>query len=307
MFKFTLIGDGQIAKYHRKAIEHIGGEIICIVDLKHELGFGENNIPYSKDLKHTPPYVFVESDYYIICSPSNFHRSQIKYLLSNISTWKSFQIICEKPAFLPWEQIIDDDRINIVLQLRYLLDLPDKVEKVVAHFVRDEAYFESWKGDPKKTGGLFFSLFIHYIDLAIQLGADFEGSVSHAGKQRRMILGDFEHEELEFINKTDDPRRYILEEAGKSYSCPIGTVRNGVMDLYNESGIIDGEYKLEIDLLNINMQQCYNRMYEAIIAGNGIKPKDVFYLSWILQRNSEMFGYGRNMIGKTIKIGRDLL
>jgi len=257
MLKFALIGDGQVARYHRKAIEHVGGEICCVVDPKYDPTF---NADTYRGVSSLHPFHFSDTDYFVICSPSHEHYYQIKYLLDRIKfSYKStFQIICEKPAFLPWELPIDSDLINIVLQLRYLPNLPEKAEKVVAHFVRDDAYFESWKGDPKKTGGLFYNLFIHYVSLAIDLGADFEGSVQFDGVQNRWIeFGTF------------------------------GLSR--------------------IDLLNIDNQDCYNRLYEAILSGNGIKPSGLFYLSWTLQRNSEIFGYSRDAIGKTIKIGRELL
>jgi len=252
MKKFVLIGDGRIAKYHRKAIEHIEGEIIIVIDPKNGDEFPRNIFINKYRL------YFDSADYFVICSPSNFHYSQIKFILDNISSWNPFQIICEKPAFLPWEPIINSDLINIVLQLRYLPSLPKKAEKVVAHFVRDEEYFKHWQGDPRKSGGLFFHLYIHFIDLAIHLGADFEGSISGSGKQKRFI------------------------ETG-----PLG------LDI--------------IDLENIDNQLCYNFLYEAVLEGKGIKPKDIFYLMWTLARNSELFGYSRNSIGKTIKIGRELL
>ena len=204
---------------------------------------------------------FNATDYFVICSPSHFHRSQMQYLLSNLnSTWKQFQIICEKPAFLPWEPIIDNDRINIVLQLRYMPEFQEKVGGIYVHWVRDEEYFKHWQGDSRKTGGLFFHLFIHFIDLAIKYDVDFEGLISHSGKEQRLILGE-----------------------SKSIKEPI------------------------FDIANNDKQACYNRMYEAILEGNGIKPKDLFYLNWVLQRNSEIFGYGRDAIGKTITIGRELL
>jgi len=122
-----------------------------------------------------------------------------------------------------------------------------------------------------------------------------------------MILGDFKYEEIEFIGKVDDPRRKTLEAQNKTYQTPIGKMRDGFLDLYDESGIIDGEYKLKLELEKIDMQKCYNLMYEDILSGGGIKPRDLFYLSWVLQRNSELFGYGKDATGKTIEIGRELL
>jgi len=253
---FFLIGYGAVAQYHRKAIEHVGGKIRFVFDPKYtsrRLGC----------ISLISQHELIACDYFVIASPSYLHRSQIKFLLSNV-VHDSAKIICEKPAFLPWEPIIDDDRINIVLQLRYLTDLPEKADLVKATFVRDKEYFKTWKGNPKKTGGLFFNLFIHYIDLAIQLNADFEGMVLNEGEQER------------FIVRKKCPERHWDNNS-------------------------------KIDILNIDMQGCYNRLYEDIISGNGIKPSDLFYLSWILQRNSEIFGYGKNGMNKPIKIGRELL
>jgi len=281
--KFALIGDGQVARYHRKAIEHIGGEL----NEKHIVDPKYRNVPiipikrttntlYARDgcvYKDYESLVVAKGelissrhgharmrgrdksrfDYIVICSPSYFHRQQIQVLLN---LHPDIKIICEKPAFLPWEQIIDSDKVNIVLQLLYIKDMPKKADLIKTVFVRDEEYFKTWKGDARKTGGVFFNLFIHYISLAINLGADFEGIVLSKGKQEHTI---WENEKCIF------------------------------------------------DIGAISMQDAYNNMYESILNGNGIKPKDIFYLNWTLQRNSEIFGYGKNSINRPIEIGRELL
>jgi len=265
--RFCLIGDGAIAKYHRKAIEHVRG----IVDFTLDPIYGGNNdIETLKFDFESYEYARLWScDYFVIASPSHLHYPQIKYILLN--SWASSQIICEKPAFLPWESAIDSDRINIVLQLRYLPDLPMKADLVKAVFVRDEKYFKSWKGDAKNTGGLFYNLFIHYIDLAIQLGADFEGMVLNEGEQERWI--------------------------GENWLPDIDT---------NPKKIKPG-FKKITNILKIDMQTCYNRLYEDVISGGGIKPKNIFYLNWVLKRNSELFGYGKNGMNRLIRIGKELL
>ncbi len=226
--KFALIGDGKIAKYHRAAIEHVGGDLAWVQDPKYGSTFGKEWVNYA-----------------VICSPSNFHRQQVKMLLGRAS-----YVIVEKPMCLPWEPIIDDDRINVVLQLRYM-DLPKDAGTIHVRMVRDAEYFKTWKGSPRLTGGLFFNLFIHYIDLAILLDADFNGLVSSAGKQERMI---------------DD-----------------------------------------LDIGTVDMQTCYNRMYEDIVQGGGIKPRDIFYLHWILERNSEYVGYGHDALEKDVYLKRGMI
>ena len=228
MIYFGLLGDGYIAQFHKKAIEHVGGKLINIYD------------PIKYDTKD-----FIGNmEYMVICSPSNCHYGQVRQSLE-----LGYKVITEKPMCLPWEPLIDDDRINVVMQLRWL-PLPDKANLVKVKMVRDKAYFESWKGDPKKTGGAYFHLFIHYIDLANQLGADFEGKIVSEGKQERWI---------------DD-----------------------------------------LDILSFDTQDLYNRMYEDIIKGDGIKPRELYYLYWQLNRNSDMNGYGENLIGKKLYIENKL-
>jgi predicted dehydrogenase len=229
MVRFSLIGDGRIAQYHKESIGKIG-KLVNIYDIR--------------DQDYRIPKDFFEVDYVTICSPTDTHRDYIRMSLD-----RGCKVVVEKPAFLPWQPLIDDDRINVVLQLRYA-NLPEKADKVKVQFVRDAAYFETWKGDPKKTGGLLYNLFIHYIDLAIILNADFEGSVVSEGSQVRTIDG------AEITN---------------------------------------------------DYQPLYDKMYEGIIHDKGTKPVDLMYLYWQLQRHSEIYGYGKNGLGKTITIKKELL
>jgi hypothetical protein len=99
-------------------------------------------------------------------------------------------------------------------------------------------------------------IFIHYIDLAQQLDADFEGVVLSEGEQRREI--------------------WVTEQ-------------------------------LKIDIFNADMRDLYSRMYQDIIQGGGVKPSDVEYLHWTMERNSDIYGYGKNGVGKRIVIPRELL
>jgi len=230
MLKFGLIGDGKISEKHKMAVVNNGGQITGIYDPKY------NNRKIQLDKKF-----FENKDYIIICSPSNFHRDHIKLALKH-----NKKIIVEKPMVLPWESIIDDDRINVVLQLRWM-DLPSDADLIKVVMVRDKDYFKSWKGDPKNTGGLFYNLFIHYIDLAMILGAGFEGLVKPKGKQIRMIDA--------------------------------------------------------IDILGIDVNKLYIKMYSDIINhSKGIKPKELFYLHWLLNRNSDIYGFGMDALNKKINI-----
>lgn len=227
MKRFGLIGDGYIAKKHRFAIEELGHEIVAVYDpLVPSSVAGLENI-FQHDL-----------DYVVICSPSNFHHAHTKLSLQN-----HVKVICEKPLSLPWEPIIDDDNINVVLQYSYA-NLPPKASLVEVIMIRDENYFKSWKGNPFFTGGIFYHLFIHYIMLAIQKQAKFIGNIMSSGKQIRKVDG--------------------------------------------------------IDLMEVDMDSLYVKMYEDILSGRGIKPKDIMFLTWVLDHCNWKYGLGKEVIGKTV-------
>jgi hypothetical protein len=264
MIRFGLIGYGYAGKRHVKAIESIGGCLKWVCD------------PIIDKLEILPTGVMVHCrnplgvmlnsvDYVVIASPSYLHREHIRTVLKAGPA----KIICEKPMCLPWEPLIDDNRINIVMQLRWIPDLPKKADLVRAVMVRDEAFFKSWKGDPKLAGGNLYEFFVHYCDLAVLLGADFEGIVLPEGKQEREIVWDE----------------------------PTGREKDG----WIECGL------KKLDIMQNDQQDLYNRMYQSIIASQGVKPKDIFYLTWILNKYSDIHGYRNAGINEPIKIPKELL
>lgn len=223
---FGLIGKGYISQYHINTIKKLGHDLAVIYD------------PILSDIQYLEDIFKYNLDYVVICSPTNFHYEHIKLCLKN-----NVKVICEKPLGLPWNPIIDNDNVNIVLQYEYA-NLPKKVDQVEVTMVRDEKYFESWKGNSFLTGGIFYHLFIHYFMIAINRNAKFIGKIISEGEQ---------------VRKVDN-----------------------------------------IDLLKINTQDLYERMYTDILSGGGIKPKNVQFLMWILDHCNFKYGMGKEIIGKTI-------
>lgn len=229
--KFGMIGDGKISSKHKYAIKANGGVITELYDPKYK----------DKDIKLDKNF-FEDKDYIVICSPNYLHKKHVEMALSYDK-----KVICEKPLVLPWEPIINDDRVNVVLQLRWI-DLPEIAEVVDVVMVRDEEYFESWEGNAKFTGGLFYHLFIHYIDLAIKLKAKFVGSVIPEGNQVRQV---------------DD-----------------------------------------INIFSYNMDDLYAKMYNDIINHDcGIKPTELYYIYWVLERCGWKYGInGKDLMNKIVSI-----
>lgn len=228
MLTFGILGSGYIFQKHKQAIEKIGGRIVNIYD------------PLLSNLQKPEDLFEYEFDWLVICSPSYTHYDYLKMGLKN-----NKNIICEKPISLPWQPIIDDERINVVLQYRWFNpeEIGNKVEVVVK---RDKQYFESWKGNPMLTGGIFYNIFIHYIDLAMRFKVPFSGIITTSGEQYRKF--------------------------GK------------------------------IDLLEIDGDMLYTKMYEDIIFNKkGIKPSDLFYLNWVMERCNLKYGMGGEILNKKIE------
>ena len=229
--KFGLIGDGKIAAKHKHAVDMLGGEITEIYDPK-----------YKNKKSRLSDKFFKNKDWIVICSPNHLHSKHIKMALAH-----NKKIIVEKPMVLPWEPVIDDDRINVVLQYR-CADLPGFADRVRVVMARDKKYFEGWAGNAQMTGGLFYHLFIHYIDLAIRLKAKFVGTIISKGVQ---------------IRRVDD-----------------------------------------IDLFRFDMNDLYMKMYnDIIIHEKGVKPSELFYLYWVLERCGWKYGINsEDLVDKNVNV-----
>lgn len=225
--RFGLIGDGGIAKIHRQAISILGGEVAAVYD----------PIKYPDSCLDDR---FFDVDVVCICSPTPFHYEHLK-----ISLKYNVIILCEKPLVLPWQPLIDDDRINIVLPYRWA-ELPKKIDQIDVCMIRDRQYFSTWKGDPYQTGGIFYNLFIHYIDLAILHGSKFSGVVCESGNNFR---------------KADN-----------------------------------------VDLFSFDMTALYVNMYSDVISGKGLHPSSIFFLTWFLDRQNFIHGFGPSIFNKRIDI-----
>jgi hypothetical protein len=218
------IGDGKIAKFHRAAIAHFDADIIRVFDPKYS-----NKNPHSLNSDF-----FADLDYCVICSPSYLHYDHIKLALKYLPAGP--EIICEKPAFLPWQPIIDDDRINVIMQMRNFSFYPQGKQTIEIQMIRDRNYMRKWQGNLYFSGGFIFNLFTHYIDLAINHRCRFIGRVLPKGKNIRRI-GDF-------------------------------------------------------NLFDLDNQKLFNDEYQKIFSGNGTKPKDLFYLYWVMNQLIQQYGPG---------------
>ena len=160
MKKYAVIGKGFIFSRHKEAIEKTGGEIALTCDID-----PAKNADFKDWVEMCNSPRFKEIDTVVICTPNYLHG-----VMAREAALLNKKVICEKPLSITGTEGLYG--VNTVLQLRYhpaLQGLNPSIVDVTAKMFRDDSYWNGWKGDPVKSGGIIYNLGIHYIDLLIYL------------------------------------------------------------------------------------------------------------------------------------------
>jgi UDP-N-acetyl-2-amino-2-deoxyglucuronate dehydrogenase len=136
-----------------------------------------------------------------VCSPNHLHRAHIAAGLR-----LGCDVICEKPlvptiADLEALRELEREtgkRVYNVLQLRHhpaIIELRERVEAAPADHrfdveltyitSRGRWYFESWKGDPRKSLGVATNIGIHFFDMLHVLFGDLRHSELHVSTEAK--------------------------------------------------------------------------------------------------------------------------
>jgi hypothetical protein len=95
---------------------------------------------------------------------------------------------------------------------------------------------------------------------------------------------------------------YNLFIHGVSLALKLKVDFEGMVATEGKQERLVGNFNLD----SINMDDLYFEMYKKIIFENkGIKPEDVMYLHWWLEKHSDIYGYGKDMLNKPIYIRKD--
>lgn len=161
--RYAVIGKGFIYPRHEQAIERVGGSVLftCDNDPSKEADFTD----WLEMFNHP---LFDDVEAVSICTPNYLHG-----VIAREAILRGKKVICEKPLTIGSTEGMGDTKA--VLQLRHHPKLVD-VEKgdifVEAKMFRDDVYWDSWKGNKEKSGGILYNLGVHYIDLMIFLLGD---------------------------------------------------------------------------------------------------------------------------------------
>lgn len=220
MKNFGLIGAaGYIAPRHMRAIKDLGHQLSIAYDINDSVGIIDSISPQSEffteferfydrafQLKRDPKSSL---DYVSICSPNYLHHSHIAAGLR-----LGADVICEKPL-VPTPALLDDlelveketgRRVFNILQLRHhdaILKLRDKVAKapldkkfdVELTYItsRGKWYFESWKGDQRKSFGVATNIGVHFYDMLHFVFGKLQKNVVHCSGEAK-AAGYLEYE-----------------------------------------------------------------------------------------------------------------
>jgi UDP-N-acetyl-2-amino-2-deoxyglucuronate dehydrogenase len=188
---FALIGvAGYIAPRHLQAIKETKNHLLAALDRFDNVGILDSYFPdahFFTEFERFDRHIDklrrknVKIDFMSICTPNYLHDSHIRFALRNHA-----DAICEKPLVLnPWnvtalKEIEKEtgNRTYNILQLRLhpsIIELKkkiaagpkDKIYDIDLTYLtsRGNWYFNSWKGDLGKSGGIATNIGIHFFDM----------------------------------------------------------------------------------------------------------------------------------------------
>jgi UDP-N-acetyl-2-amino-2-deoxyglucuronate dehydrogenase len=280
MKNFALIGAaGYIAPRHMRAILDTGNRVTAALDPNDSVGIIDSFFPdahffteFERFDRHVDKLrrenAGEKIDYMAICSPNYLHDSHMRFALRSGAT-----AICEKPVVLnPWNldglaaiEAECGQRIFSILQLRLhpaIVALRDEVRgrndggkyEVDLNYVtsRGRWYYQSWKGDERKSGGIATNIGVHFFDMLHFLFGALQDNVVHLATPSR-AAGYLEYERARvrwFMSlEVDDVPSDERASGQRTY----------------RSITVDGA---EIEFSG-GFFDLHTRSYEAIFAGNG--------------------------------------
>lgn len=220
MKNFALIGAaGYIAPRHMQAINATDNTLVAALDPNDSVGIIDRYFPeahffteferFDRHLDKLRRAGGAQVDYISICSPNYLHDSHMRFGLRS-----GADVICEKPIVLnPWNidglteiEAATGQKINTILQLRVhpaIIALRDKIKaaksdrnyEVDLSYVtsRGKWYYQSWKGDDTKSGGIATNIGVHFFDMLYFLFGNLQKIEVHH-KSPKKAAGYLEYE-----------------------------------------------------------------------------------------------------------------
>ena len=192
MNNFALIGAaGFIAPRHMQAIRDTRNRLVAALDKSDSVGIIDSYFPdaaffteferFDRHVEKLRRENGQHVHYVAICSPNYLHDAHIRFALR-----VGADAICEKPLVVnPWNldplaelERETGRRICVILQLRLhpaIMALKERIERerrdtkyeIDLTYItsRGRWYYQSWKGDLEKSGGIVMNIGVHFFDM----------------------------------------------------------------------------------------------------------------------------------------------
>lgn len=262
MTNFILIGvGGYVAARHLQAIKAVGGNLIAALDKNDSVGILDSYFPecdFFTDFEIFDRHVTmlqrkgITVHYVVVCSPNYLHDAHCRFGLRI-----GADVICEKPLCLQLHnsealqemEIQTGRRVYVILQLRLhpvIKELKGRGSIDLVYTVkRGNWYWQSWKGNEDKSGGIESNIGIHFFDMLISK------------------FGAVESVNLVHRNKQFSGGSIKLERAHVNYVLNIGDHTNRQLKLNGE--LIE---------FNDGFTELHTESYREILAGRGFGIED---------------------------------
>lgn len=280
MKNFALIGvAGYIAPRHMKAIKDTGNRLIAAFDPNDSVGIIDSYFPdadffteFERFDRHIDKLRRQNNgskiDYVSICSPNYLHDSHIRFALRS-----GADAICEKPVVLNhWNidalQAIEKEtskKVYTILQLRHhpsIIKLKQEIQNnntgkkydIDLTYItsRGKWYFNSWKGDEKKSGGVSSNIGVHLFDMLYFLfGKVMQNTLHYRNDYKAGGYIEYDRARVRWFLSVDEK------------DIPANIRQEGVSSFKSFS--IDGN---EIEFSN-GFTNLHTKVYEDILSGGG--------------------------------------
>lgn len=271
MKNFALIGAaGYIAPRHMQAIRDTGNNLLVSADVSDSVGIIDSYFPeaaFFSEFEQFACYVNhlaakkdgSDIDFVSICSPNYLHHSHMCFALE-----ANANVVCEKPLVLHPEQLdklvsleeAAGRKVNSILQLRLhpsIIQLKDEIaggssgkkNEVDLTYItsRGKWYLQSWKGNPRKAGGIATNIGIHFFDMLYFVFGNIQDNVLHYHSDTKAAgYLEFEHARVRWflsVDKEDLPqeRLDIGQRTYRSITCNGREIEfsGGFADLHTRS------------------------------------------------------------------------
>ncbi len=282
---FALIGAaGYVAPKHLKAIKDTGNNLVAALDNSDSVGILDSfsyEVAFFTEFERFDRHAEKlrrmnekgKIDYVSICSPNYLHDAHMRFALRI-----GADAICEKPLVLnPWNldaiKLMEeetDKKVYNILQLRVhpsIIELKNKIEtdnkekkyEIDLTYItsRGKWYFNSWKGDIAKSGGMATNIGIHFFDMLIWLFGNVRYQEVHVSESKKMAG---------FIELAKANVRWFL--SADSNDLPEQTIQKSIPTF--RSITIDGD---EIEFSG-GFTDLHTLVYKGILEGRGYGIED---------------------------------